>query len=193
MGRYVVGIDEAGRGAWAGPLIAAAVMLPEGLKLEGVKDSKQLTAKKRQELCLLINRAAISVGVGWVDPQDVDSIGLQASTSQAMGQALSQIPSSQDSSKVIIDGHINYLEGVANTEAIIKADISIPSVAAASIVAKHYRDSYMMQLAKLYPDYGFEDHVGYGTKRHRESLINSGVCPVHRLSYRPIKQVLSLE
>ncbi|MEX0934690.1 MAG: ribonuclease HII, partial [Candidatus Saccharimonadales bacterium] len=161
MSSYIVGIDEAGRGAWAGPLVAAAVMLSSKTILEDVKDSKQLTAKKRQQLSQYIAQEAVSVGIGWISPSQVDELGLQAATVKAMNTAYSQLP--ELSTAVIVDGHINYLEHIDSSEAIIRADQLVPAVAAASIIAKHHRDMYMKRLASLYKAYGFDRHVGYGT------------------------------
>ncbi|MEX0668252.1 MAG: ribonuclease HII [Candidatus Saccharimonadales bacterium] len=190
MSSYIVGIDEAGRGAWAGPLVAAAVMLPDRLAhLEDVKDSKQLTAKKRQELSRYIAKQAVSVGIGWVDPDEIDNLGLQLATTKAMDVAYKQLPKLP--ADVIVDGHINYLEHVDSSEAIIRADQLVPAVAAASIIAKHHRDMYMKRLAGLYNVYGFDRHVGYGTKYHQEALANNGVCIIHRLSYKPIREFLT--
>ena len=181
-----VGIDEVGRGCWAGPVVAGAVIL--NVPIEGLKDSKQLSKKKREELTIQINDLAKSFGLGWVDASVVDEVGITEAVKLAMQQALDQIEVDYD--EVIIDGHLNFLPDNPKTRAVIKADDTVPSVSAASIVAKVARDNYMSDIAKDYPDYGFEKHVGYGTALHLERLKLHGVSNLHRRSFKPIKGML---
>lgn len=178
----IVGIDEAGRGCWAGPLVAAAVALRE--PIAGLKDSKAISKARRQFLAEEIKQKA-HVGVGLVDARQIDSIGLTEATKLAMGIALGQLKISYD--RVVIDGNYNYLPDIKNVETMIKADVSIQEVSAASIIAKVTRDNYMNEAAKQFPNYKFESHVGYGTALHLSLLKAHGVCELHRLSYKPVK------
>ena len=183
----VVGIDEVGRGCWAGPVVAGAVALGE--PIEGLKDSKKLSKKRREELTLEINEKALAVGIGWVDAATVDEVGITAAVKMAMQSALDQIKVHYD--QVIIDGHINFLDNMPKTEALIKADDLVPAVSAASIAAKVARDNYMAEMAKEHPDYGFESHVGYGTAVHSKALKDLGICKLHRKSFKPIKSMVA--
>lgn len=180
----LVGIDEAGRGCWAGPLVAAAVILNR--PLEGLSDSKLLGRVVRSRLDLLIREQAVAFGIGWVWPREIDEIGLTAATTKAMAEALSQI--GQPYSKVIIDGNLNYLPNVSGVTTLIKADSLVPAVSAASILAKVARDNYMHDMALKFPAYGFDKHVGYGTALHAKQLALHGPCELHRLSYKPVKK-----
>lgn len=182
----IVGIDEVGRGCWAGPMVAAAVVLGE--PIEGLADSKKLTETKRKQLAKEIYLKAKAVGLGWVDAKRIDQIGLSAANREAMELALVQIQLDYD--QVILDGSYNFLAHLAKTEAIVKADDSVQAVAAASIIAKVARDKYMADMAVEYPHYGFDKHVGYGTKLHSDMLALHGVCELHRLSYKPIQKLL---
>jgi ribonuclease HII len=183
-----VGIDEVGRGCWAGPLVAGAVILRE--PIEGLKDSKKLSKRQREELTVRIRGEALAIGLGWVWPAEIDAIGITESVRTAMARALEQITTPYD--RVIIDGNINYLPHDPRTVAIIKADDTVPAVSAASIVAKVARDTYMATTAvKLFPEYGFEKHVGYGTALHIAMLAEHGVTAIHRKSYKPIQNLKS--
>ena len=189
----VVGIDEVGRGCWAGPLLAAAVILnPKQLDFNGNKwkllDSKKMSKLQRAVADVQIRKAALSYGIGWVTPSEVDQLGLTKATQLAMRRAIDKVDIPY--SRVIIDGNYNYLSNIPMTEALIQADNTIPAVSAASIIAKVARDTYMTEQAALYPGYGFDKHVGYGTKRHIEALMEHGVTPIHRKSYKPIKDFL---
>lgn len=181
-----VGIDEVGRGCWAGPLVAGAVLL--GHTIPGLTDSKLLSKTRRAALAQQIEKEALAIGLGWVDAATIDKIGLTKAVTMAMGQALEQIKVAYD--EVIIDGHLNFLEGNPKTKALIKADAAIPSVSAASIIAKVARDGYMANLDKQYSHYGFEKHVGYGTALHLEKLRQHGVSDLHRRSFKPIAALL---
>lgn len=181
-----VGIDEVGRGCWAGPLVAAAVIIDE--PVEGLNDSKKLSAQKRKTLVKEIYLKAKAIGLGWVDAKRIDAIGLSAANREAMEQALGQIVVPWD--RIIIDGNYNFLSHVAHTETMIGADGLVPSVSAASIVAKVARDAYMVDAAMQFPEYGFEKHVGYGTRFHHEQIKQHGVCELHRMSYKPLQALL---
>jgi ribonuclease HII len=184
----IIGIDEVGRGCWAGPLVASAVGLPEGIEIFGLTDSKKLSAKRRAELLRDIQQATTTIGVGWVWPREINTLGLTKSVQLAMQRAIDSV--AVQYSKIIIDGNINYLPHLPSSEAVIKADGSVAAVSAASIVAKVARDTYMIKIAEKYADYGFEKHVGYGTKMHIEALSKHGVTPIHRINYKPVKKWL---
>jgi ribonuclease HII len=182
----VVGIDEVGRGCWAGPVVAGAVILAE--PIAGLRDSKLLSKKQREALAIIIHDQALAVGLGWVDPATIDKQGLTKAVSLAMRQALAQITDAYD--RVIIDGNYNFLPGNPKVQTIIKADDSVPAVSAASIVAKVARDKYMKEIAANYPDYGFERHVGYGTALHLQKLKLHGISNLHRRSFKPISALV---
>lgn len=181
----IVGIDEVGRGCWAGPVVAAAVLLNE--PIPGLADSKILTKKRREELDIEIREQALSIGLGWVDAPDIDKSGLTSAVRLAMQKALIQIE--QPYSKIIIDGNVNFLVENNKAVAIIGADKTEAAVSAASIVAKVARDKYMYEIAAHYPQYGFENHVGYGTALHLDNLRQHGACKLHRLSYKPVRMI----
>lgn len=187
----IVGIDEVGRGCWAGPLVAGAVLLKTSIS--GLNDSKLLSKKRREVLAIQIEQTAV-YGLGWVWPDQIDTVGLTCAVGIAMKAALSQI--SEPYVHIIVDGNYNYLKDspdasrLSRIECVIGADKLIQEVSAASILAKVARDNYMTKQSLQYPDYGFESHVGYGTKQHIEALKRFGVCRLHRLSYKPIKAFL---
>lgn len=181
-----VGIDEVGRGCWAGPLVAGAVILTK--PIEGLADSKVLSKKRRNELTKEIKDGAI-IGLGWVWPRELDSGGITWAVKTAMERALAEITAEYD--EIIIDGNINFFADNPKSIAIIRADGSIPAVSAASIVAKVARDAYMeMKAHERYPEYGFDKHVGYGTAAHIAALEKCGICDIHRQSYKPIKKIM---
>lgn len=181
----IIGIDEAGRGAWAGPLVAAAVALKK--PIAGLADSKKLSSKQRLVLAEEI-RLHAHVGIGSVDAQTVDEVGLTKATSIAMEDALSLI--TEPYSEVIIDGIFNYLPGTPNVVTLVKADSKIAEVSAASIIAKVYRDQIMHEQSTIYPEYGFSKHVGYGTALHHQMIRQYGATPIHRMSYKPLQAIL---
>lgn len=186
----IVGIDEVGRGPWAGPLVFCAVVLG-GEEIDGLTDSKKLTDKKRRELEPKVREKAKSIGLGWVQADELDEIGMSQACSLACRRALEQI--SVPYHQIILDGTVNFLLDTGKAPYVTtmkQADLLVPSVSAASIVAKVARDSYMIEQARLYPQYDFEHHVGYGTKLHREAIEKYGVTPLHRRSFSPIKKYL---
>jgi len=185
----VAGIDEAGRGAWAGPVCAAAAVLPLNLPnladlLSGVRDSKLLSPARREALLPIIQRVAEAVGVGWGSPAEVDETGIAPATRQAMARAVAGLNGKVDA--LLID-YVRLPELDLPQRALPKADVHCLSVAAASIVAKVTRDRLMIALDEDYPGYGFARHKGYGTRQHREALERLGPSPIHRMSWRPMK------
>ena len=188
----ILGIDEVGRGPWAGPLVIGACILPEEKPawVAELTDSKKLTAKKRAELNDVILREAPATGLGWVSSQEIDKIGLAAALRLATRRAVEAVQKTKvPFNEIIIDGTVNFLQGTAFEKYVTvlkKADFLIKEVSAASIIAKVARDNYMIELAKKYPEYSFDKHVGYGTAAHKKSLETYGICPEHRLSFKPI-------
>lgn len=184
----ILGIDEVGRGAWAGPLVVGAVVLGDA-NISGLTDSKLLTKKKRQNLAELIHAHAAGIGLGWVEPSEIDNIGLSAALRMATRRAIDEVRTQTSFHEIIIDGTINFLSEtpLENYVSLLKkADLLIPSVSAASIVAKVARDDYMIEQAAFYDGYDMESHVGYGTARHRQAIEQHGVTPLHRLSIAPL-------
>ncbi|HVV67343.1 MAG TPA: ribonuclease HII [Candidatus Saccharimonadales bacterium] len=182
----IVGLDEVGRGCWAGPLVAGAVVLSR--PIHGLRDSKKLSKRQREKLSVEIELEALAIGLGWVQPAEIDEFGLTAAVKLAMGRALDAITVDYD--ELIIDGNLNFFSENSKAKAVIKADDSVPAVSAASIVAKVARDSYMAEMAAQYPAYGFDQHVGYGTALHLERLKIHGVSDLHRLSFKPVAALL---
>lgn len=186
----IVGIDEVGRGPWAGPLVMGAVVL--GCEIEGLADSKQLSKKRREELDVEIRDKALAVGLGWVSAQEIDTLGLASALQLACRRALEEIDALGVAyHEIIIDGTINFLRDTGRGQYVTtlkKADSLIPSVSAASIVAKVARDTYMAEQDESYPGYKFGSHVGYGTAAHRAAIERLGVTPLHRLSFAPLQK-----
>lgn len=181
----IVGIDEVGRGAWAGPLCVGAVALGDA-DIEGLTDSKKLTAKKRELLDKEIKEKAAGVGLGWVSAKAIDQIGLSAALKLAATRAVEQI--SVPYEQVIIDGTIMLVDD-PRAVTMKKADLLVASVSAASIVAKVARDEYMKVMSEKFPGYGFEAHVGYGTAAHTAAITTLGPSPIHRMSFSPLKEI----
>jgi len=175
----MIGIDEVGRGAWAGPLLVCAARLHQ--PVGGLKDSKLLSAKKRQELSAQILLVA-DIGYGWVPAAELDSIGLAAAMRLATERAIIAIQPQQNE-EIIIDGSVNFAPQFGATT-LVKADQTVPAVSAASIVAKVARDAYMTKLDSSYPAYGFANHVGYGTAAHAKAIAKYGLCVEHRTSFK---------
>jgi len=190
--RLVAGLDEAGRGALAGPVVAAAVILSpngrhEALLAAGVRDSKQLTPLEREELFDLICEQAEGWGVGIVAAEEIDRLGIVAATRRAMGLALRQL--SMPPEALLID-HLNLPDQPLPQQAISHGDQLSLSIAAASIIAKVSRDRMLVAYDSRYPGYGFARHKGYGTPAHRAALMRLGPCPLHRRSFRPVREAL---
>lgn len=185
----VAGIDEVGRGAWAGPVVAAAVILPLGrprlaAALRGVNDSKQLTARQRERLFDVIRSVALAVGVGGAGAGEVDRDGVAPATRAAMQRAVAMLAPQPEA--LLVDAVDLRAEAPLPQRAIIRGDALCLSIAAASIIAKVSRDRWMAALEARYPGYGFARHKGYGTAAHAAALARLGVCDLHRRSYAPI-------
>ncbi len=176
----ICGVDEAGRGPLAGPVCAAAVILPKGLVLPGLNDSKKLTDKKRRELFPIIKEQAIAYGIGLASHEEIDEINILRATYLAMERAIAQLEGKADFA--LIDGNRAKDFGLP-VKTVIKGDSLSASIAAASVLAKVTRDDIMLEMAEKYPEYGFEVHKGYGTKAHYEALREHGHCEIHRLSF----------
>jgi len=185
----IAGVDEAGRGCLAGPVVAGACILPEEYDLPGLNDSKQLTAEKREMLYELIREQAVTwaIGVSWAP--EIDDINILEATYQAMGRAVRNLKTTPkflqiDGNKIIPS---YALKMDASQEYVIKGDGKIPAISAASIMAKTFRDRLMVKLAKRYPGYGISNHMGYGTKVHMAAIKELGPSPQHRLTFRGVK------
>lgn len=179
--KTICGIDEAGRGPLAGPVYAAAVILPLGLEITGLNDSKKLSEKKREELFDVICEKAVDFSIGIADEKEIDKINILNATFLAMKRAVDGLKIRPD--YALIDGNRYPRIGGVTEETIVKGDGKSMSVAAASILAKVSRDRYMLEIAEKYPQYCFEKHKGYGTKLHYEMLEKYGISPVHRKSF----------
>ena len=177
---FICGIDEAGRGPFAGPVVAGAVILPKDSRILYVNDSKKLSEKKREELYDIIMKEAVSVGVGIAAPERIDEINILNATYEAMQQAINNLTVTPD---ILLNDAVNIPGIDIKQIPIIKGDAKSLSIASASIIAKVTRDRIMYGYDKLYPEYGFAKHKGYGTKQHREVLAEYGPCPIHRKTY----------
>ena len=192
----ILGIDEVGRGPWAGPLVIGACILPKDEAgnypdwVAPLTDSKKLSAKKREEYSKTILQNATATGLGWVSAEEIDALGISESLRLATRRAVEEIRKTKAPfTEIVIDGTINFLKDTSLEKYVTnlkKADLLIKEVSAASIIAKVARDHYMEELAKQYPGYGFESHVGYGTAKHKTALAKLGPCPEHRFSFGPI-------
>lgn len=184
----IAGVDEAGRGPWAGPVVTAAVVLGAKTRLKGLDDSKKLTARKREMLYVEIKARAVAVGVSVVTHETIDQINILQATYKSMREALLQVEGKYQ--LVLVDGW--KIQGLSGPQhGIIDGDTKSASIAAASIIAKVTRDRIMHELSKTYPQYGFQNHKGYGTAEHTRALREFGPCPIHRKSYAPIKEALA--
>ena len=179
--KYVAGVDEVGRGPLAGPVVAAAVILPQDFDVLGVDDSKKLSPKKRDELFAVIKERALAWSIGWVSPEKIDEVNILEATKLAMAQAVNGLAAKPD--HVLIDGNFTVRALPFPQTAIVKGDANSTSIAAASILAKVTRDRYMEEMALQYPGYAFESNKGYGTKAHYEGLKALGPCPIHRKTF----------
>ena len=195
----ILGIDEVGRGPLAGPLVVGAVILPEEKPewAKDLRDSKKLSAKKREELSAVILAEAPAYGLGWVTAAEIDEIGISEALKLATSRAVKSVQRLHVAfSEIVIDGKVNFLKGTSlenYVSTMPKADDLIKEVSAASIIAKVARDQYMYELGEKCPEYGFEKHVGYGTVKHMAAIKEFGVTPEHRKSFEPIKSMVGFE
>jgi ribonuclease HII len=184
----IAGIDEAGRGPLAGPVVAAAVILRPGRGIPGLADSKVLSAEVRAEMSVQIRRRALCFGIGWADPAEIDSLNILQATFLAMRRAVLAMNIFPQS--LIVDGdRLPRLEGLGvalTARAIVRGDATEPSISAASILAKTARDEYMNHMDTIYPQYAFASHKGYATREHRLRLREHGPCALHRRSFAPV-------
>ncbi|MCD7754905.1 MAG: ribonuclease HII [Firmicutes bacterium] len=176
----ICGVDEAGRGPLAGPVCAAAVILPPHLEIPGLDDSKKLPDKRRRELAPVIRAQAIAWGVAFASEKEIDEKNILQATFLAMERALSQLDGKADFA--LIDGNREKDFGLP-VMTVVKGDSRSANIAAASILAKVARDDYMLKMAEIYPEYGFDIHKGYGTKAHYAALQRYGPCPIHRMTF----------
>jgi ribonuclease HII len=189
--QLIAGIDEVGRGCWAGPVVAAAVVLSDVVwhlptLLAGLNDSKQLSAAQRTALAHTIQRLALGIGIGWVSAHDIDCLGILNATKLAMQQAIMSLPHIPDA--LLIDA-VTLPHWRIPQHALIKGDARSLSIAAASVIAKVHRDYAVSAYEHAYPGYGFANHKGYGTTQHHTALMRLGPTPLHRFSFTPMSQL----
>ena len=185
--RIVAGVDEAGRGPLAGPVVAAAVVLDPAARIEGLADSKRLSAGRRADLDREIRERALSFAVARVGAAVIDAINILQATMQAMREAVDGLDTSPD--EVLVDG--NRCPALPYpARAVVRGDVSVAAISAASILAKVARDREMIEMDRRYPEYGFARHKGYGTHAHREALLRFGPSPIHRASFAPVRAAL---
>jgi ribonuclease HII len=184
--RYIAGIDEVGRGPLAGPVVAAAVILPKGYRLHGINDSKKISEKKREALYHQIIKDAVDYRVFLVDPAEIDRINIYQAAKLAMTEAITELQTVPD--HLLIDA-MDIPIAIEQTK-IIKGDEKSITIAAASIIAKVTRDNYMKKVDEQYPEYGFKNHMGYGTKEHLEALQKFGATKHHRISFNPVGEYI---
>jgi ribonuclease HII len=188
MSARIAGVDEAGRGPLAGPVVAAAVILGRGRGIGGLADSKVLSAAERTRLSVEIRRRALAFGIGWADPAEIDALNILHATFLAMRRAV--LAMNLCPHRLIVDGNrLPRLEGLGaalTARAIVGGDATEPAISAASILAKTARDQYMDQMDAVYPQYAFASHKGYATLKHRTLLAEHGPCPLHRRSFAPV-------
>lgn len=206
-GKTILGMDEVGRGCLAGPLVVGCVVLNGDTFIDGLNDSKKLTKKKRETILKSIKREAKDCSLYYISAKKIDEFGISKSLELAYSLALSEINVIPDF--ILIDGNINFLKNVINKDVrkisldldvkrfenvpiitIIKGDGKISAISAASILAKQSRDHYMELVSDIYPEYGFSDHVGYGTKKHLDAIKEKGILDIHRRSFKPIYEML---
>lgn len=182
----ILGIDEAGRGPWAGPLVVGAVVLGD-IEIKGLTDSKRLSKKRREILYEDIMRYAAACATGWVTSEELDAVGMSEALRLATRRVVEQVKAPY--TEIVIDGTVNFLVDTNKggyVQTMPKADLLVPSVSAASIIAKVERDRYMTAQSLIYPEYGFDSHAGYGVAKHRDAIEQHGVTPLHRLSFAPL-------
>jgi len=187
--KYIAGVDEAGRGSWAGPIVAAAVIMDPQRKIKGIKDSKLLRSPDRKKLFEEIAESAVAWSISVISNDIIDKIGINQANILAMQQAIQNLPTRPD--HILADG-LCFREIDIPCDNIINGDYKITSIAAASIVAKVKRDELMDQLDEIYPAYGFKHHKGYGTEHHHHMLMEYGPCKIHRKTFEPIKFLLEI-
>ena len=183
----VAGVDEAGRGPLAGPVVAAAVILPEDFRVEGVRDSKKIPRKEREELFWAIVLNARSIGIGIIDQAEIDRLNILRATKLAMHNALTDLTTKPD--MILIDA-LTIPSIPIKQMPIIKGDAKSASIAAASIIAKVVRDGIMIEYHSIYPSYEFDKHKGYATKAHLDKIEKHGPCPIHRKTFHKVKDLL---
>ena len=183
----IAGVDEVGRGCLAGPVVAAAVILDPNRPIKGLRDSKKLSAKKRDELAEEIKEKALAWSVAAMGPEVIDKINILQATLEAMKAAVEKLPVEPDF--VQVDGN-KLPKWKWLSEPVVKGDDKVEWISAASIIAKTTRDGYMCKIAELYPQYGFEHHVGYGTAEHIKALKAYGPTPIHRKTFAPVREVI---
>ena len=185
----VAGVDEVGRGPWFGPVVAAAVILPDEYVIDGLTDSKKLSPKKRSAIADAIKSQAIAYSIAEASSHEIDQINILRATHLAMQRSVRGLGITPDD--ILVDGN-SLPKFNQPARAIIKGDLTEPAISAASIIAKVYRDELITTLAELYPNYGLENHKGYGTKAHREAIETYGVTPLHRKSFKPIRDLIEM-
>ncbi len=183
----IAGVDEVGRGPLVGPVLACAVILPVNYKLEGITDSKKLSEKKREELCEIIKKDAISIGIGIVSPREIDEINILEASKKAMKLAIEDLDIQPD--YILIDATKLNLE--TPSLSIIKGDLKSISISAASIVAKVTRDKIMTDLGVKYPEYDYKNNKGYPTKKHLENIVKYGIHDEYRFTFKPISDLIN--
>lgn len=187
--KTIAGVDEVGRGCWAGPVVAACVILPKDYKNDQLKDSKTLSAKKRQELAKVIRKNALAIGIDYCTSKRIDETNIKAAAIEAMYKAIDKM---QVKPKCVLVDAEKLKNKNYHTVSIVKGDALSQTIAAASIIAKVYRDQIYQYLHQIYPQYGFDKHKGYGTKLHIDALKKYGpIKNVHRFSFKPIKLFIS--
>ncbi|WP_084397814.1 ribonuclease HII [Henriciella aquimarina] len=184
----ICGIDEAGRGPWAGPVTAAAVILDARQPVDGLTDSKKLTHARRETLYTEIKAKAVTYGIGWASPEEIDRLNIREATFLAMTRAIAIMGLVPD--QILVDGNCLPKALPCPASAIVKGDLTEPAISAASILAKVARDRAMVDLANRFPGYGLRRHKGYGTAEHAEALEMLGPCGCHRMSFSPVRKAL---
>ena len=187
-GRFVAGVDEAGRGPLAGPVVAAAVILDPAVPIRGLDDSKRLSPRRRVDLDIEIRERAVSYAVARADVEVIDAINILQATMQAMREAVGRLDPAPR--QVLVDGN-RCPDLPCPVRAVVGGDATIAAISAASILAKVARDREMIEMDRRYPGYGFARHKGYGTRAHRDALLRFGPSPIHRLSFAPVKSALA--
>lgn len=184
--KVIAGVDEAGRGPLAGPVVSAAVVLPENFDVSGINDSKKLSEKKREAFFPVIQNLAVAFGIGLADHEEIEQINILQASLLSMKRAVEALSVTPD--YLLIDGKFT-IDSSIDQRSVIKGDALSLSIAAASILAKVTRDRIMTDLDLQYPEYGFKRHKGYPTKAHKEAILTHGPCPVHRKSFKGVKDI----